>query len=253
MRCLFVSLVLLGCSPNKDKPSCMIHKLGGINSNLTGKGCLLNGKEIGFWELNNEQNEVYEKGNFKNGLRNGKWIYPLNKADSFLFWNEKALDAGKLRYSVPDFFELEEDSSYVAKFSNQSDFLANIVVSLSPQSYSDSFNSDSFFLTSNRQIKAQGWKFKLEQAIFQFKHSKIFLQDYTIYKTDIDSFKILNGYRLLPNKKLIELNVRFHPFLEETCRIIFLSMLTSMFYEDKRIVDLFEQTAPKANFYGYQE
>lgn len=233
-----ISFVLENC--NYVGSDCSVKEFEFAGKKYQAKGCLNNNLENGEWFFYDDKKQLTETGFYNNGARVGKWHYPQNKIDSIIVWKKYENMRLGFRFNIPAFVELVEDSLDYVKFSNKdSSKLFNIVFSahdIRPTKKT----IDNYYQQSEEEILSKGWRFNSIHNMLTTSEHTFYFNDYTIF-TPKDSFKVLNLYTSLDSDRVMEVTCRYDISTEESARLIFFSLLTSVFHGKQRIVNPFSK------------
>lgn len=211
------------------------------NQKYQAKGCADNNLEKGEWSFYNAKNKLIEKGNYENGIRVGKWLYPENKSDSIIVWKKYEKQNLKLLFNIPVLLEVVEDTLEYIKFSNKdSSKLFNVVLSVHELEESKK-QIENYYKQGEEEITANGWSFAYKRNEVIAGERTLYFNDYIITISESNKFKVLNAYSLMKDKKLFEISCRFSENIESSARIIFFSLLSNCFYNTERFIDPLEE------------
>lgn len=224
--------------PDND---CTLKKAYFGNKKYQVKGCTVDNLEQGEWAFLNAEGKLAEKGNYKNGLRIGKWYYPQNKSDSIIVWKRYEKENLKLVFNIPVRLEIVDESSEYIKFSNNdSSKLFNVVLSVHSIEQSRK-TIEQYYKQGEEEITANGWSFASQKIKITTPNRDIYSNEYSINQGNSQKFKVLNAYGLLSTKIVLEISCRFSEDIEGSARLIFFSILGNCFYDRQRFVNPFEK------------
>lgn len=241
---VFVFLVIMnvflgGC--NSRSENCGIKNFHFQNRSYQTEGCLVNDLEDGDWSFYDDSKKLIEKGFFDKGIRTGKWHYPINKNDTVIEWKKYLKENLNLLFNIPIKLEVIEDSTEYIKFSNgDSSKLFNLVLSVHGLVQAQK-SIDNYYLQAEEEIIRNEWKFNSKNDKIIAKDATFYLNEYTIHITESNGFKVLNIYRLIQKDKLLEVSCRYDESTETTAKTIFYSVITNIFYDNKRFFNPFEE------------
>ena len=137
--------------------------------------------------------------------------------------------------------EVAEDSLEYIKFSNKdTSKLFNVVLSVHEINQSQKKIED-YYKQGEEEIKANGWDFSCKRSRILTDQRTLYFNDYTVNVSSGESFKILNIYGLMRDKKLFEISCRHSENTGASARIIFFSLATNSFYNKERFINPLEE------------
>jgi hypothetical protein len=245
MRILFLIipmvcfLLLEGCKTKQKKCLSLSDDFG--SGEIRAAGCFINKLEEGRWSFYDSDGAVIEKGTFDRGTRSGLWTYPENPYDTTINWARYEKPGLNLVTNIPEQLKMVEDSLRYSKFKNDISKIPFILV-IAVQDTPPMFTTiDEYHQVGISELKETGDLYSLDQQVYFTQDGKVFINKYEIFKPGSDTFKILNGYKVVDSTKIFEITIRYTPSTAITAQTVFLSIVSNCFYKGRKFIDFFER------------
>lgn len=224
-------LFLTGC--NQKRGDCDPQTVSYANKTFVMEGCYKDGKETGHWTVRLD-GKVLEYGEFKSGFRAGNWKYPLNNADTAIFWGKRSVR--DLEFNIPSQLSLEDSAEGFVKFSSK-DTVYKFSIGIDLHDLPTEVDKvENYHKIGEQEVTGRGWKFKNNHTTLAGKRQTAFVNAYDI-ETPGGDFKMLNFYTLVSGRQIVEVTCRYHKDIEATSRTIFYSVIPNLFKNGKRVIN----------------
>ncbi len=241
-----ISIVIASC--NSGGQDCLSKEFDFAGQQYYADGCLINEMETGAWSFYQDPKKLISRGIYERGIRIGEWHYPENSSDSTIEWKRYEKKNLELAFNIPTRLQVVSDTLNDAMFSNfDSSKLFNIILSVIPIEETDK-QTENYYQQGEAEIKDKGWKFSRKSSKIITKNQEFYFNTYTITISAGQSFKVLNMYRLMADKKLLEISCRYDEQIEPSAKIVFFSVFTNSFYKNERFLNPFERIKGVASY-----
>ncbi len=248
MRKLFYCISIVIASCNSGGQDCLSKEVDFGGQRYYADGCLIDNMETGAWSFYEVPGKLISNGNYDRGIRVGVWHYTGNNNDSIIEWKRYEKKNLELVFNIPTRLQLVSDTLVDVKFSNlDSSKLFNIIFSVLSIEETNK-QIENYYQLGEREIKDKSWEFTRKSNKIITKKQEFYFNTYTISTPIGQSFKVLNMYRLMRDKKLFEISCRYDEKIEASAKIVFFSAITNCFYKNERILNPFEKIKGVASY-----